>query len=421
MEEEISLRELIETLLKGKWLIIAFTIIALLVSGVFSFFILEPIYEARATLMVNQPTNESSLTAYLRSVSGGDFMSLETYTNQVKNPVLLDRVRDRLELDPEKYSIKKLSGLVNVSALDKTNLIELKVTSTNPQLAADVVNALAEEFVQFINEQDKKQIMKTIGILEDQMVAEQQKMEEALDEYTAFLSQSQGVAHLDKEYKAKLDLLTSMQISLSDTQISLETTLAGLDQGEKILAELSPVIGTEKTLLEDDIMREYLKAGLGGDLSKLAGIKLESQDLNEAYISLLSQVNSNKITVTQLQKKLTSLEEAIAKTAAEVDSLQIELAEKKAVEERLETSLTRAKSNFERFNVKYEEAVIAGSMDTTDTQIKMVAPAWVPVTPVGPQKMLNLAIAGVLGLMLGVFTAFFRDYWRKTGSPTISA
>ncbi|NLL56893.1 MAG: hypothetical protein GX244_00070, partial [Firmicutes bacterium] len=47
MMEEISLRELIEVLLKSKWLIVSITLAALLVSGIVSFFILSPVYEAR--------------------------------------------------------------------------------------------------------------------------------------------------------------------------------------------------------------------------------------------------------------------------------------------------------------------------------------------------------------------------------------
>ena len=50
--EEISLRELIEVLLKRKWLIVSITLAALLVSGIVSFFILSPVYEAREVLNI---------------------------------------------------------------------------------------------------------------------------------------------------------------------------------------------------------------------------------------------------------------------------------------------------------------------------------------------------------------------------------
>lgn len=37
----------------------------------------------------------------------------------------------------------------------------------------------------------------------------------------------------------------------------------------------------------------------------------------------------------------------------------------------------------------------------------------IPVHPVRPRKMLNIAVAGVLGLMAGLFTAFTVDYFRR--------
>ena len=58
--EEISLREIIEVLLKRKWAIVGITILAVLISGVISFFVLSPVYEAEAILniAINNPNVE---------------------------------------------------------------------------------------------------------------------------------------------------------------------------------------------------------------------------------------------------------------------------------------------------------------------------------------------------------------------------
>jgi uncharacterized protein involved in exopolysaccharide biosynthesis len=41
--------------------------------------------------------------------------------------------------------------------------------------------------------------------------------------------------------------------------------------------------------------------------------------------------------------------------------------------------------------------------------IEVVSPAREPVSPIGPRKTLNMAIAGILGLMAGIFAAFLRE------------
>jgi len=169
MEQEISLRELIEILLQGKWLIAALTVIAVVVSGVLSFFVLEPTYEARATMLVVQPKIEPAnrddgvLSRYLQSIAESTQLSLDTYVNLVKNPALLDRVRNRLELDPHEYTIRRMGDMIKVYTPEKTNLIEIVITHTDSELAATMANTLAEEFVGFINEQSKERINQSIN------------------------------------------------------------------------------------------------------------------------------------------------------------------------------------------------------------------------------------------------------------------
>ena len=45
--------------------------------------------------------------------------------------------------------------------------------------------------------------------------------------------------------------------------------------------------------------------------------------------------------------------------------------------------------------------------------MQLVQHPWNSQTPVGPHKMLNITIAGILGLMLGVFVAFTMDYFKR--------
>ena len=44
--------------------------------------------------------------------------------------------------------------------------------------------------------------------------------------------------------------------------------------------------------------------------------------------------------------------------------------------------------------------------------ITVVEAAIVPQVPIGPRRMVNVAIAGILGLMIGVFAAFAAHYLK---------
>jgi uncharacterized protein involved in exopolysaccharide biosynthesis len=44
---------------------------------------------------------------------------------------------------------------------------------------------------------------------------------------------------------------------------------------------------------------------------------------------------------------------------------------------------------------------------------KIIDPAIEPIAPIKPNKKLNILITGVLGLFVGIFVAFFLEFWQK--------
>lgn len=233
MEEEISLREIIETLLKWKGLIAGITVIALVVSGVLSFFVLAPTYEARATLLINQvskmdvsdvifvglgdsfeqvKTSEMDVfdpvQAALQSLSANT-MTLETYRQQLKNPYLLQQVIDKLDLNPEKYNVESLADRITVEVPEGANLMHILVSGQDPKEITAIANTLADAFVDFINTQSQQKMVESSNVLADQVSRQDQELDQAIKEYQSFLAQSPGVDELQQESDSKVSLLTS--------------------------------------------------------------------------------------------------------------------------------------------------------------------------------------------------------------------
>ena len=84
--EEISLRELIEALIKNKRIIAIITILSIVLSAIVSFLILEPVYEAKTVLMASnlsskQPAQQqvNSVEDLLNVMSQYPQMTIETY------------------------------------------------------------------------------------------------------------------------------------------------------------------------------------------------------------------------------------------------------------------------------------------------------------------------------------------------------
>ena len=90
MEETISLKELFQTLKKRMSLIVLITAIAVIVSGIVSYFLITPIYQASTQLLVNQAKSEQ--TAYNPSEVQTNLQLINTYNVIIKSPAILDKV-----------------------------------------------------------------------------------------------------------------------------------------------------------------------------------------------------------------------------------------------------------------------------------------------------------------------------------------
>ena len=97
MEETISLKELFQTLKKRMSLIVMITALAVMVSGIVSFFMITPIYQASTQLLVNQAKNEQ--TEYNTNTVQTNLQLINTYNVIIKSPAILDKVADQLGIN----------------------------------------------------------------------------------------------------------------------------------------------------------------------------------------------------------------------------------------------------------------------------------------------------------------------------------
>lgn len=141
MEETISLRELFQTLRKRAWLIVAITVIATMTSGIVSYFVLTPIYQASTQLLVNQAKNEQPI--YNISEIQTNLQLINTYNVIMKSPAILDIVKEELDLN---MSIEELNAKINVTSEKDSQVVNVTVEDPDPHMAADIANTVASVF-----------------------------------------------------------------------------------------------------------------------------------------------------------------------------------------------------------------------------------------------------------------------------------
>ncbi len=151
MEETIDLREYFSIIKKRFWIIALLAIISALISGVISFFMLNPVYEAKSTLIVN-----ADKQAETQIVTGDQITVTQklavTYGEIIKSRIVLDDVIKNLKLE---NTYESLSGQITVSPVKDTQIISISVQDTNPQKARDIANEIPKVF-----EKEAKRITK---------------------------------------------------------------------------------------------------------------------------------------------------------------------------------------------------------------------------------------------------------------------
>ena len=155
MEETIDLREYFSIIKKRFWIIALITVVAMVVSGVISFFMLSPVYESKSTLIVNTEKNEET-----QMITGDQFSVSQklavTYGEIIKSRAVLESVISNLKLDSE---YEDLVEKITVSPVKDTQIISISVQDTNPKKARDIANEIPKVF-----EKEVKRITKANDI-----------------------------------------------------------------------------------------------------------------------------------------------------------------------------------------------------------------------------------------------------------------
>ncbi|ALB48769.1 YveK family protein [Clostridium beijerinckii] len=142
-EEIIKIRDVVK-ILKKRWkMILSITIISTIFSAVASFYIISPKYEASTKLFIgkendkNTNYNDNDIIMYQKL--------LKTYAEVIETNNLVEKAieKDGLSTTPEEV----LKGLV-VTPRNDTQILEIKYTSKDRELAKDVLDSITSEFVE---------------------------------------------------------------------------------------------------------------------------------------------------------------------------------------------------------------------------------------------------------------------------------
>ncbi len=405
--EEIDLRDILKTLGKWKKTIAGVTIIAMLLSGVISFFLLDPVYEASTVVAVvqAQPDKETSadIKAVVEELGELPYISVESCEQQIKSSGILQAVIEEMGLEMTR---KEFKNMITTEQIKNTNLIRISVQDNNPEMAAKMANLLREKFVEHINEVNSRKMAQSVSKMENEWLKkEESELQEASDRLKDYKLQTRSTEFLSTQISKKTQKLTDLQSQLSSGIIEKQRLISAIAQEEENLENTPAKI---QTVTEAS---GFLPAELEGIEIKDGTIIREQ--INAAYIEILKSLNDKKAALAALEAGLKATRQEISSLEQEITALEAELTKKQIEEKRLQNEVNRREEIVNLLTSKIAELKTTQSLNIAENNIITVSEALAPEGPVKPNKLLNVAIAGVLGLMLSVFGVFLAEYLRE--------
>lgn len=223
MEEQvISIEEIFEAL-KKRWKMIALiTIVATAISGVFSFFIIDPVYEASTKLFVGK--EENSEEVYNSNDIAMYQKLLKTYSETIKTRDLLTSAIKDSKYDLE---VGAVSSALTVVPVTDTQILQIKYQSKDPKEAEIVLKAISNNFIKTAKELVPNGNVRTIEAVEmpEKPVSPNKKMNIAIA-FLLGLMVSVGLVflleYLDNTYKTKEELEKDLELPVIGVIPALE-------------------------------------------------------------------------------------------------------------------------------------------------------------------------------------------------------
>ena len=448
VEEEIDLREYIEVIVRRWRWIAGITLVAVITAAIVSFFLMAPIYEAKAGVVIVKSKSEITFEPKYRTLSEEDLARAgldikarrQALEALVKSSSVAAEVIAKLGpmLEPEERDASALLGMVETEM--DGDLIGIKVRGKDPKKITAIANAWGEAYESYVNELYGGRAQSPTNI--QAQVAEAKKTYQQAEEALARFMGDNKIQSLAREIEAKQQALADYYA----TKQKLDRLIADARALREKLREGSASRPTANSLSILLLQANAFVASTNLPLQPFTGLPI--QQPTDSFAQPSSNPPPQPLTSLPLQLQLSldemadwgsTVEEQLGDLDALISVLEarreevgaligegslqqeiLKLQEQLEREQACQRELTQARDlAWETYQtLARKEAEVQVATQVRDTEVRFAVPAVEPKYPVAPKKKLNIAIAGVLGLMVGVFGAFMAEYvegWKSEG------
>ncbi|MFH0788474.1 MAG: polysaccharide biosynthesis tyrosine autokinase [Pseudomonadota bacterium] len=454
---EINLRDYWHILLKRRWIVITFFLVLVTTVAIQSL-TMTPVYRATAQILIEKSTPAllSGQEIVAIDTSGQDFY--QTQYQILESRSLAREVIKRLNLitHPEfKPLVKKednpspgvslqvVPGLVQTDDSDLVNkflgnlkiepirnsrLVKVNFESTDPQLAAKAANALSRAYIDWGLGLRLQTQQDAATFLDEQVKESKNKLEstqQALQQYrekygvAALGIQGSKVAQGAEDIsRQKLAQVNTQLVDATNKRIGIEIRykkarelLKNPEDAESIPEAVSDLVIMDIKNQEVKLLREKTEKAekFGPKHPTMIGINQEIENLRRnKFQEIKTIVESLKSQYESALAQEASLKAAMGQSQAETISRDRVAIQYQVLQQEVETN----RGLYDMLLKRLKETNI--SEENRTVNIHIVDPAEIPKIPAKPRIRLNLILAALVGLVMGVGLAFFMEYLDNT-------
>jgi capsular exopolysaccharide synthesis family protein len=440
-EGRTHLRDLFHILLKRKWWVIGTLLGVMTITGLV-ILIMTPIYKATTMLQITQDNPGPSLSdlTNLSILKGGQDADKfqETQYNILTSRGVAARVIEALNLQntpefkaiavksppdapPEKIKSDMIDYFLDklvVNEIKDTYLMQVAFKSQDRELAKKVVDALAREYMQLVIDsraQSFTLVKDWLAKQLDQMTRKVQASQKKLFEF--------GQKHDFYSLEDKDNVIIQKYIELSALLTKAQTERLAKEALYRQIKEKgpdAPAVTNNPLImnLRQELMAQDAKVS-GMDRTFLAEhphMQVEEAKLADMRRRLCGEVNrlqkSVKADYEAAVKAENLLTQAFDEQKGQVAKLQDNLVDFQILKRDAETTEKLYKALLERMG----ETTVASTM--VAGTVGVIDPPEAPYDPYLPKPLLFVVLSGVMGLFLGVGTAFLVEYMDSSIKTT---
>ncbi len=316
-----------------------------------------------------------------------------------------------------------LQGMMTVEPVKDSRLVEIHIDGSDPARAQLLANAVAKAYVDRNLETMLKSTVEAVDWLSGQLD----------DASSKLVSSEQALLAYKKEH----DMLS---VSLEDRQnilsAQMSETASKLTDARSHRIEIESRKAAIKSVARTDNPMEIPIDALNNN-SLIQGLKQKYAELSQAHGELSERYGENHPTIIELQAKMGRIQQDISREVGNIlSAVDAELTAARATEAGLTRQLEEFKEQAQEVNQRegaykslareaanhakvYE--LLMGRTTEADlsrllrvNNVEILDPALLPRAPIKPLLSLNLALALVFGLILGLGAAVIVEFMDRT-------